>query len=203
MQGFFAGLPPTGVQFFDRNFVRAFPKPLQVVATDSWQKGYDIWRKTLTDQTVLVIRDLSWTAFRNNNIGVGIPEPIDPGTLGGSLGFQLLIGDRWQLDIKNNRQGAGSATVNALGGNSGISNFDSNVNGRMDPTGAPFSARYGTASSFALYAQGGEELVSKFYAFAKPPIEVVAVQFNLNGWAVPKALWTHMLETGQWGITSK
>ncbi len=202
MQGFFAGLPPPGVQFFDRTFTRLFPRPLQVVATESWQKGYLIWQKKLDPQRVLVIRDLSWTAFRNNNIGVGTPQPIAPGSLSASIGYQFLIGDRWQLDIKNNRQGAGSPTVNAIAGNTGISNFDTSINGRFDPSGAPFSGRYGTASSFAMYAQGGQELTSKFYVFDRPPVEVLSIQFNLNGWVVPKALWTHMLETGQWGITS-
>lgn len=203
MQGFFAGLPPPGVMFFDRTFERPFPKPLQILQDSSWQAGYDIWSYDLPAQRTLIIRDLSWTAFRNDNIGVGTSTPVAPGALAESLGFQFLIGDRWTLDIKNNNQGAGSPIVQQglqFLGNGGVSVRETSVNGRTDPTGAPFSGRYGTASSFAMYAQGGQKLTSRFYAFRQPPVEVTKVQFNLNGWLVPKALWTNMLESGEWGL---
>jgi hypothetical protein len=200
MGGFFANLPPRGVQFFDRTYDAAFPKPLVVVVGRSWQKGHLIWQEKVPANQVIVIRDLAWTAYRNNNIGVGEPTPIAPGSLSDSLGFQLSIGNRWTVDIKNNLQGAGSPTVTGSGGNLGIGQQEFSVPSAFDPLGSSFAARFGAQGGFAIYGRPGMLLESKFFAFNVPPVEVLKVQFRINAWLVPSQLFDHLERTGQWGL---
>ena len=201
MQGFFANLPPAGVQFFDRTFEQPFPNPLQPLAGSSWQKSYPLWRYKIPPQRALVIRNMQWTPYRNDNIGVGQPIAIPPGSVATSLGFQLLIGGRWKLDINNNLQGAGSPNLTvAGGGNVGIAFQEASVPSGMDPDGGSFSDRYGNQGGFVLYARPGELLESKFFAFAIPPVQILKVQFRINGWVVPSLLLDTLFETGQWGL---
>lgn len=198
--GFFADLPPSGVIFYDRHMERPFPKPLMPVVNESWQKGYEIWADSLPKQRTLIITDLSFTAYRNDNIGVGQPIAVPPGALSDSLGFQFTIGERWEIDIKNNLQGAGAGNVAAAGGNSGIGLQEFSVNGRMDPTGSSFSRRYGRQGKFALFCRGSQRMVAKFVAFQLPPVEIVKVTFDINGWEVPSNLLDHVMQTGEWGL---
>lgn len=198
--GFFQSLPPQGVQFVDVSFERRFPKPLQPIVGQSWQKSYPIWKHKLPPQHGLVIRDLEWTAFRNDNIGVGGPKKVEPGVLSESVGYQFLIGSRWKLNLNNNLQGAGSPFVATAGGNVGIGLQESSVPSGMDPTGASFSRRFGAQGGFVLYARPQEILESRFFAFASPPVDVLKISFRLNGWQVPSVLLDHLLSRGQWGL---
>ncbi|HEY5658190.1 MAG TPA: hypothetical protein VIY27_10420 [Myxococcota bacterium] len=200
MQGFFAGLPPPGVEFFDRTFERPFPKPLQPIINKSWQKTYGIWKHDLPNQQALVIRDLEWIPYRNSTIGVNEPIPVASGVLSDSLGFQFLIGSRWEVNIKNNLQGVGSPNVAASSGNSGFSLQESSVPSGMDPTGGSFSRRYGAQGGFVLYARGGQRLESKFFAIKPPPVELLKIQFRISGWSVPSTLLDNLFEAGEWGL---
>lgn len=198
--GFFADLPPPGVQFFDRVYERAFPKPLQTIAGGSFQKGYDLWSKREDEQRVLIIRDIAFTAFRNDTIGVGRPIPVAPGVLSDSIGWQFTIGERWQIDIKNNQQGVGSPLQQQLGGGKGLGSTETNIAGRFDPLGGSFARRYGANGKFTLYAQPNERLNAKFFVMVPPPVELLKMQFRINGFSIPQALWIAALQTGAWGL---
>lgn len=180
---FFQELPPNQLTYYKRIFVAQMPKPLiPVKGANSYPYKLTIVNLKMVERQVLVIKDVSFTAYRTSQIDPSdiIPlSPLENKRLMNAVGYSFAVDGRGFLDYSSN-----ILTPTATAGNPTTKGNPASGSGGSPPGGLiPFqgSIREGIPQ-FASYARPGVIVTADVWLVRPPPIELAQFTVDISGY---------------------
>lgn len=181
VHGFSAYLPGRSRRFFQRNYFSSYPRPIQQAGGSPFPRELPIVRLKAPQKQAIVIRQVTFNAYKNTGVDVDDLRRLDDGSTVGTLGFRFLLGNQDMLDYSTNlparsdvavlysaTQGPGATAPQAGQG----SLYQGTGRVTPDPQSDPFAA----------YAMPGEDIVASVVVFRPPPYDLRTFQVEIEGW---------------------
>lgn len=178
--GFTQFLPPRSFVFFQRVYLRDYPRPLQVGGLPPYPTPIPIASIQVPNHQGLIIKSTAFKVFEASGVGVNDSVEVENGRATTVFGFQTAVGNRGLTDFSTN------VTTGAQG-----FLFSSNLQtptqapqvgaGRIYPFTGPSQAGL---ENFAFYGQPNEQIDLTAFVLQAPPFDTRRFSVELTGYLV-------------------
>lgn len=185
VHGFTTQLPGRSRRFFQRQYYANYPRPFQAGPGAPFPRTVEIARFQMPLQQSLVIRKVSFSALMHSGVGIEDLAEVPRGRSIGTLGFQIIVGNRGMVDFQTNLPGTGVPVLysptqgpNATAPRAGQGSTYQGV-GTITPNES--------GDIFASYAMPSDDVIANAIVFQPPSFDLRLFEVKMEGWLAPQA----------------